>query len=121
MSQPMKPNVIPAIALASGLAIGGPALAAGCLTPAQVESWNNLDAHSIVVRATGGHRYRLDLGGTCIGLKNAISLKVSSRGTGLCVATGDYISYRYHGFGEQRCLISSVEPYTPDERQSSGD
>ena len=105
-------SVLSLVTIAAGLALLGPAHADdNCLTPRQVQSWNNLGPHAIVVRATGGHRYRLDLAGTCLGLDNAISLKVSSRGTGQCVASGDFISYRYHELGEQRCMIAAVAPY----------
>jgi Family of unknown function (DUF6491) len=117
----MKRCVLSCLAVAAGLVLSGPALADdNCLTPRQVQSWNNLGPHAIVVRATGGHRYRLDLAGTCLGLNNAVSLAVASRGTGLCVSSGDYITYRYHELGEQRCMITSVEPYTPegDQQQS---
>jgi hypothetical protein len=103
-----------AAALAGALATGGAAASESCLAPRQIQSWNNLGKNVIVVRTTRGTRYRLELAGICLGLEDAIALKVSSRGTGICVDEGDYVSYRYSGFGEQRCMITKIAPYVPE-------
>ncbi len=109
---------LPAMAADSEPAPGG-----ACLSPRMIQSWNNLDDQSIVVRAVGGKYWRLDLGGGCLGLKDAIDVRVALYGVGVCVDKGDYISYRYHQFGPQRCLITGISPYVPenDDNDSSGE
>lgn len=106
------------LAVTGGIMLSGAASAGdSCLTPRQVQSWTNLGPHAIVVRVTGGHRYRLELSGTCIGIDKIIALTIESRGTGQCVASGDFIKYRYHELGEQRCMITTVSEYTPETDQ----
>jgi Family of unknown function (DUF6491) len=104
-----------AAAVVVAVAAGPAAASEACLAPSQITSWNNLGKHDIVVRTTRGTRFRLELASVCLGLRDAISLQVSSRGVGVCVEEGDYISYRYSGFGEQRCMITRIAPYVPEE------
>jgi hypothetical protein len=108
--------------LGTGIA-AAPAIAAEapCLHPSRIVSYNTLDNKTLIVRAIGGKRYRLELAGGCIGLDDVIALGVTQHGVGICVQKGDSISYRYHGFGEQQCLITSVSAYTPKPETPEGE
>ena len=111
----MKRIAILSCAAATGLVMAGQALAKPCLSPRQVEGWTTTDQRNeVVVRATGGRHYKLSLSGECPGLNTILALRVSSRGVGICVAPGDEVTYRYHEFGEERCLITAVTPMDAD-------
>lgn len=121
----MKCIAVLSYAAFAAIAVAGQAVAEPCLSPSQVQGWTTSDQRNeIVVRATGGRRYTLSLSGQCPGLNTILALRVSSHGVGICVAPGDYVTYRYHQFGEERCLITAVTPNDParneDEPQSSG-
>jgi hypothetical protein len=106
-------------AVCAAVAVAAPATAAPagepvpCLSPHRIVSYRDLDDRALIVRAIGGKYYRLDLAGGCIGLDDMIAVGVRQRGVGVCVEKGDEITYNYHGFGPQRCLITGVSPYTP--------
>lgn len=92
-----------------------------CLHAHAILGYKTLDRHTIIVRATGGKRYRLDVGGDCIGLDDVIALGVRQRGGGMCVEVGDSITYSFSGFGRQSCLITGVSLYaSPPASEGSG-
>jgi hypothetical protein len=100
-----------AIGIAAAVA-APPALAAEpCLHPRGIVSFKNLGRDALIVRATGGRRYRVDLGGRCLGIDDVITLGVRQRGGGMCVEAGDSIVYSFSGFGTQSCLITRVSLY----------
>lgn len=122
----MKRKVLALLAVLAAGTFSAAALAdeAACLKPRLVQSWNNEGKHAIVVREIGGKRFRLELAGLCQGIENIVTMKVSSRGAGVCVERGDYITYTYHELGPQQCMIESVEPYeeeAPAGSQPSGE
>lgn len=107
-------------AVGAALVLADRAFAEPCLSPRQVQDWTTTDQRNeVVVSATGGRRYTLSLSGQCPGLNTILALRVSSHGVGICVAPGDYVTYRYHQFGEERCLITAVTPVTADTPDDS--
>jgi hypothetical protein len=85
-----------------------------CLHRSRIVTYRDLNETALIVKAIGGKWYRVDLAGGCLGLDDMISVGVRQHGVGICVQKGDEITYNYHGFGQQRCLITGVSPYTPD-------
>ena len=113
------------VALCTIALAGGPAAAADsaaetppvtepCLHPSRIVSYRDLNETALIVRAIGGKWYRLDLAGGCMGLDDMVSVGVHQHGVGICVQKGDEITYNYHGFGQQRCLITRVSPYASE-------
>lgn len=115
----MRACIAVAIAVVAVAAAASPTLAAEpCLHPRAILGYKTLDRHTIIVRAIGGKRWRLDVGGDCIGLDDVIALGVRQRGGGMCVEVGDSITYSFSGFGRQSCLITGVSPYSAPPAQT---
>jgi hypothetical protein len=113
-----RAQVLSAALICGGIGLASDIAAAAnepdpCLSPRSIVSYRDLNDRALIVRAVGGKYFRLDLAGGCMGLDDMVAVGVRQHGVGICVQKGDMITYSYHGFGPQQCLITGVSPYTP--------
>ena len=103
-------------AMAAGAAFAADAAppANVCLESARIYGWEAPNERTLIITDYSKKKYKVNLSGVCNGLDNTkIAIAFVTLGKLSCVGPGDSVRYRDQVFGNQRCLVSSVEAYTP--------
>ncbi|MEI9994431.1 MAG: hypothetical protein WDM91_07540 [Rhizomicrobium sp.] len=109
----MRPScIVLAALLAAPAALAAPPPGKICIDPRRSYQALYLEGHDIVARQTIGRDHRqLRLSTTCIGLRSADMIRLSSDFN--CVGMGDDVIAGTIDGHRQTCRISHAEPYTP--------
>jgi hypothetical protein len=87
-----------------------------CLRFGEIYNWKALDNKSLMVEDNFHNKFRVDLMGTCEGLqfKERVGFKSAGSVSLTCMSAGDDVIVRNVGTGFQRCPISSIKAWAPD-------
>ena len=87
-----------------------------CLQNNRIWSWNVINERSLIVTDLYNRPFRVQLGGGCVGLTNAILTLRFNTWTNLgCLERGDRVTFRAPGLGRMTCFVRGVEFYLPKE------
>jgi len=93
-----------------------------CLRSNDINNWEAENGRTLIVTDRRDRQYRLGLVGACTGIGNAqFQLGFETFTELSCLRPGDAIHYRDPAFGHERCVISSVEAYTPPPADGAQD
>jgi hypothetical protein len=114
-----------AVAVAAGLGLAGcassqPTDAASatdrvCVRVQQINSYEPIGDHHVVIKVSASKRYLLTLEEICTGLNFARGIAVADKSTRICNDGFSFLTYQQPGHGVRRCRIINLEEVESSE------
>lgn len=84
-----------------------------CVFVSTISGFNVIDDETLIIHS-GRDAYRVNLFGSCFGLRNAETIGIDSRDGMLCWPSNNHIIFRDSGM-TQRCPVDSVIKMAPED------
>jgi hypothetical protein len=86
-----------------------------CVRVQQINSYEPIGDHHVVIKASASTRYLLTLDEICTGLKFARGIAISDASTRVCNDGFSFLTFQQPGHGARRCRIINLEEVESSE------
>jgi hypothetical protein len=86
-----------------------------CVRVQQINSYEVIDDHHVVIKASASKRYLLTLEASCTGLSFARGISIVETATRVCNDGFSWLAFEHSGHGTRRCRIVDLEAVDDDK------